>query len=1038
MAAKRLVIVESPTKARTVKKFLSKDYIVESCMGHIRDLPKSAKDIPEKYKKEKWARIGVNVEKNFEPIYLVPKTKTKVVAQLKKLLKEADELYLATDEDREGESISWHLLQVLKPKIPVKRMVFHEITKSAIQKALENCREIDFDMVRAQEARRILDRLVGFTISPLLWKKVAYGLSAGRVQSVAVKLIAEKEQERVSFVKSHYSSISGKAEKNNMEFETRLTEWKGLRLASGKDFDEKTGRLKEDTGRLKEDTGKLKEDTGRLKADSGKLKEDTGKLKEDTGKLKEDTGKLKADRKESNRKETDRKESNRKKELIHLNEKSSEEILDALKGESLKVVSVDEKPVSRKPAPPFITSTLQQEANRKLGLSSREAMQVAQKLYEQGHITYMRTDSTLLSTQAIKAARESIKDLYGEKYLPNNPRDYTKKKSKGAQEAHEAIRPAGSHFIKPEDTNLKGTQFKLYDLIWKRTVASQMVNAEQKQMSVKLKAGEGLFASNGLSLVFPGFFKAYVEGFDDPEQALNNREVHLPKLNTGDDVKVIHLNSNHHETKPPARYTEASLVQKLEKEGVGRPSTYASIIGTIQDRGYVKKVGNSLQSTFTALIVTKLLENHLSDYVDLNFTSEMEKALDQIAEGEKEWTKYLKSIYLGEKGLKQKVEKNEEKINPEESRAIRLNNLESMTFKVGRYGAYVCKDSNGKEVCASLPEDCAPADIEEFYIEKIIDQKINGTDALGEDPKTGLSVYVLNGRYGPYVQLGESDGGEKEKPKRSSVPSTMEPDDLTLDQALSLLSLPRILGKHPNNTEVDIKAGLGRFGPFIVYEKDFRSIPKDMNLFTITLEQALELLARPKKSRGRATPIKVLGTHPKVQEEIAVYSGKYSPYVKCGKVNVSIPKEQKPENMTLEKALDLLTDRINEASTKKKTSGGKKKTSTKGNASGGKKKASGGKKKAYGGKKKASTKGNASGGKKKASNGKKKASSGKKKAYGGKKKASSGKKKVLGKGNASGGKKKALGKGNASGEFQASEKKRESLKGKIQLRKKSN
>ena len=731
--------------------------------------------------------------------------------------------------------------------------------------------------------------------------------------------------------------------------------------------------------------------------------------------------------------------------MIHLNEKSSEEILEALKGESLKVVSVDEKPVSRKPAPPFITSTLQQEANRKLGLSSREAMQVAQKLYEQGHITYMRTDSTLLSAQAIKAARESIKDLYGEKYLPNNPRDYTKKKSKGAQEAHEAIRPAGSHFIKPENTNLKGTQFKLYDLIWKRTVASQMVNAEQKQMSVKLKAGEGLFASNGLSLVFPGFFKAYVEGFDDPEQALNNREVHLPKLNTGDDVKVIHLNSNHHETKPPARYTEASLVQKLEKEGVGRPSTYASIIGTIQDRGYVKKVGNSLQSTFTALIVTKLLENHLSDYVDLNFTSEMEKALDQIAEGEKEWTKYLKGIYLGEKGLKQKVKKNEEKINPEESRAIRLNSLEGMTFKVGRYGAYVCKDNNGKEVCASLPEDCAPADIEEFYIEKIIDQKINGTDALGEDPKTGLSVYVLNGRYGPYVQLGESDGGEsdggkKEKPKRSSIPSTMEPNDLTLDQALSLLSLPRVLGKHPNNTEVDIKAGLGRFGPFIVYEKDFRSIPKDMSLFTITLEQALELLARPKKGRGKATPIKVLGTHPKVQEEIAVYSGKYSPYVKCGKVNVSIPKEQKPENMTLEKALDLLTDRINEASTKKKTSGGKKKASgRKKKASSGKKKASGGKKKASGGKKKASGgKKKASGGKKKASGGKKKASGGKKKASGGKKKASSGKKKASTKGNAYGGKKKVLGKGNTSGELQASEKKREPLKGKIQLRKKSN
>ena len=865
MAAKKLVIVESPTKARTIKKFLSKNYMVESCMGHIRDLPKSAKDIPEKYKKEKWARIGVNAEKNFEPIYLVPKTKTKVVTQLKKLLKEADELYLATDEDREGESISWHLFEVLKPKVPVKRMVFHEITKSAIQKALKDCRKINTDMVRAQEARRILDRLVGFTISPLLWKKVAYGLSAGRVQSVAVKLIAEKEQERISFFKAHYSSISGKAEKNKTEFETRLTEWKDKRIASGKDFDEKNGTLKED-----------------------------------------------------------------RKNLIHLNEKTSKEVLNALKGKTLKVVSVDEKPISRKPASPFITSTLQQEANRKLGLSSREAMQVAQKLYEQGHITYMRTDSTFLSTQAIKAARDSIKDLYGEKYLPKDPRDYTKKKSKGAQEAHEAIRPAGSSFIKPEDTNLKGPQFRLYDLIWKRTVASQMVNAEQKQMSVKLKAGEGVFTSNGLSLVFPGFFKAYVEGFDDPERALNNKEVHLPQLKVGDEAKVIELNSNQHETKPPARYTEASLVQKLEKEGVGRPSTYASIIGTIQDRGYVNKVGNSLQPTFTALIVTKLLEKHLSDYVDLNFTSEMENALDQIAEGEKEWTQYLKSIYLGEEGLKEEVKKKEEKINPEESRAIHLKTLEGMTFKVGRYGAYVCKDNNGEEVCASLPEDKAPADVEKSYVEKIIDQKINGADGLGKDPKTDLTVYVLTGRYGPYVQLGESDGGEKEKPKRSSIPSTMEPDNLTLNQALSLLSLPKVLGKHPD-TEVEIKAGLGRFGPFVVHEKDFRSIPKNMDIFTITLEQALELLSRPKRGRGRATPLKVLGNHPKVKEEIAVYTGKYGPYIKCGKVNVSVPEEQKPEDVTLEQALELLADRIDEVSekTKKKKSTKKKVTKKK-------------------------------------------------------------------------------------------------------------
>lgn len=872
---RKLVIVESPTKAKTIRKFLSKDYVVESCMGHVRDLPKSAKEIPEKYKKEKWARIGVNVEKDFEPIYLVPKNKTKTVTLLKKLLKDADELYLATDEDREGESISWHLMEILKPKVPVKRMVFHEITKSAIQKALEDCREINTDMVRAQEARRILDRLVGFTISPLLWKKVAYGLSAGRVQSVAVKLIAQKEQERVSFVKSEYASVTGVADKEGKEFETRLLEWEGSRIASGKDFDETNGKLKEG-----------------------------------------------------------------KESLVHLNLNKAKEIAQALKGKTLDIISVEEKPVSRKPAPPFITSTLQQEANRKLGLSSREAMQVAQKLYEQGFITYMRTDSTFLSTQAIEAARGCITELYGKKYLPDSPRDYTKKKSKGAQEAHEAIRPAGSVFVKPEDTKLKAAQFKLYDLIWKRTVASQMVNAEQKQLSVRLKSGEGLFASNGLSLVFPGFFKAYVEGSDDPDQALNNREVLLPDLKEGDKAVLKELKENDHETKPPARYTEASLVQKLEKEGVGRPSTYASIIGTIQDRGYVNKVGNSLQPTFTALIVTKLLEKHLSNYVDLNFTSDMENSLDSIAGGEKDWTKYLKEVYLGVNGLKAEVDKKEDEIDPEESRAIKLKNLDDLTFKVGRYGAYVCKMTEGEEVCASLPEDHAPADVETEYIDKIIDQKINGTDALGKHPESDLPVYVLTGRYGPYVQLGESDGGEEEKPKRTSIPPSIDPSEITIEQALFLLSLPKVLGKHPD-TGVEIKAGLGRFGPFIVYEKDFRSIPKDMDLFTIDLKQALELLAKPKKGRGRAAPLKVLGEHPTSKEEIAIYNGKYGPYIKCGKINASVPDGMEPDDVKLEKAIELIEAKEEEKGTssasgtkkakkkkaKKKKTKAKKKTS---------------------------------------------------------------------------------------------------------------
>ena len=858
---RKLVIVESPTKARTIRKFLGPEYVVESCMGHVRDLPKSAKEIPEKYKKQKWARLGVNVEGNFEAIYLVPKTKTKIVTQLKGLLKDADELFLATDEDREGESISWHLLEVLKPKVPVKRMVFHEITKKAILGALEDTREINFDMVRAQEARRILDRLVGFTISPLLWKKVAYGLSAGRVQSVAVKLISTKEHQRIEFVRTKYQSITGSAEKDKSAFETKLLEWQGKRLATGKDFDDKKGGLRED-----------------------------------------------------------------KKNHLHLNEKTSADVLEKLAGKDLKVVSVEEKPVSRKPSPPFITSTLQQEANRKLNMTSREAMQVAQKLYEQGYITYMRTDSTFLSSQAIEAARAAITSLYGKKYLPDAPRDYAKKKVKGAQEAHEAIRPAGTDFPKPEDTKLKGAQLSLYELIWKRTVASQMVNAQQKQLAVRFEAGEGLFGASGLSLVFPGFFKAYVEGSDDPDQALSDKEVNLPNLAKGDVVKVHEYVDHSHETKPPARYTEASLVQMLEKEGVGRPSTYASTIGTIQDRGYVNKVGNSLQPTFTALIVTKLLENHLPNYVDLGFTSGMEDSLDDVAAGEKEWTDYLKEVYLGKEGLRAAVEKKEEEIDVETSRSMQLKGLETLSFKVGRYGAYVCKDVEGAEVCASLPEDHAPADVSVKYIDKIIDQKINGTDALGEDPETGLPIYVLTGRYGPYVQLGDSEGEKekKEKPKRSSIPPTINPDEITLEKAISLLSLPKVLGTHPD-TDVEIKAGLGRFGPFVVYEKDFRSIPKDMDLFTITLEQALELLARPKRGRGRAAPIKVLGEHPELKIEIAVYNGKFGPYIKCDKVNVSLPEDMEPEKADLALALALLAPKIEEAGLKAKKKASKKK-----------------------------------------------------------------------------------------------------------------
>ncbi|MCB0413260.1 MAG: type I DNA topoisomerase [Bdellovibrionales bacterium] len=856
MSSKKLVVVESPTKARTIKKFLGNDFIVESCMGHVRDLPQSAKDIPEKYKKEKWSNLGVNVEKRFEPIYCIPKNKTKVVKELKTLLKESDELILATDEDREGESISWHLVEVLKPTVPVKRMVFHEITKPAIKKALQEFRSIDENLVKAQEARRVLDRLVGYTISPLLWKKVAYGLSAGRVQSVAVKLISEKEHERISFVKAQYWSLKGENEKEGKGFESRMVSYKGDKIASGKDFDP-------------------------------------------------DTGELFSDKKQG---------------VLHLKEEKAENIAKELKAKDWVVKSVEEKPVFRKPAPPFITSTLQQEANRKLGLSSRETMSVAQKLYERGFITYMRTDSTALSEEAIKAARQSIADMYGKKYLPDQPRDYSKKKAKGAQEAHEAIRPAGSEFKNPEETKLSGTQFRLYDLIWKRTMASQMVDAKQLQVRAQIEVGDALFNASGMTIEFPGFLKAYVEGKDDPEQALQDREVHLPKLKVGEKLKCKAVSPQEHETKPPARYTEASLVQKLESEGVGRPSTYASIISTIQDRGYVIKVGNALAPTFTALVVTKLLSQSLPDYVDLNFTSEMEKSLDTIAQGELDNIKYLDGIYNGKRGLKSQVEMNEEKIQVDESRQILLKGFEDLVFKVGRYGAYVCRidKETGEEVCASLPDSLPPGDMSKSDAHELIDRKIKGVDALGKDPKTQLPVYVLTGRYGPYVQLGESDG-EEAKPKRMAIPANLNPDDVTLDQALKLLSLPLTLGEHPTSGK-EIKASIGRFGPYVVCDGDFRSIPKTLSIFDIDLKSAIELMNAPKKGRGRSAPIKELGEHPTLSASMEVFNGRYGPYIKCGKVNVSLPEGVEPESVTAEKAIELLAEKVAEASEKKSKS----------------------------------------------------------------------------------------------------------------------
>ncbi len=856
-----MVIVESPVKARTIKRFLGGDYVVESCMGHVRDLPQSAKDLPERYKKESWASLGVDVDHGFEPYYCVPKSKLKVVKSLKEHLEGANELILATDEDREGESISWHLVEVLKPKVPVKRMVFHEITKEAISDALKSFRTIDQNLVRAQEARRILDRLVGYTLSPLIWKKVAYGLSGGRVQSVAVRLLVERELERITFESSKYWGVLANCKKEGDLFEARLVSLDGRRIVTSRDFDRTTGKL------------------------------------------------------------------NDKGDLLSLGEEKAQELAKTLLKEKWVVSDIEEKPITRKPPPPFITSTLQQEANRKYGFAARKTMQVAQKLYERGFITYMRTDSTALSQQAITAARECVMELYGSEYLPKEARIYSGKKVKGAQEAHEAIRPAGTRFATPSELGLADEEFKLYDLIWKRTVASQMENCQQKQQKVVLQVDKAVFHAHGMVIVFPGFLRAYVEGTDDPEAALEERETYLPLLKVKEEVKCDSLKATDHETKPPPRFTEASLVQTMEKEGIGRPSTYATVIGTIIDRGYARKNGNALVPTFTAMVVSKLLSQHLPQYVDLGFTSQMESNLDEIAQGELEWTGYLKGVYFGKDGLKNQVEVQQKKIDPDEARLLKLPGLEELNFRVGRYGAYVCKSAQrgDKEICASLPDAVAPADLTSEIANKLIDQKINGADAIGKDPESGLPVYVLTGRYGPYVQLGDSDG-EKQKIKRATIPPDRKPEEITLEEACMLLKLPLTLGDHPEVKE-PVKVGFGRFGPYVVCKGEYRSIPKGQSLFEVTLDQALHLLRQPKGRRGQKKVIQELGVHPSNGEKVLVMDGKYGPYINCGKTNASLNKESDPTKVTLEEALALLGGKEESGQATKKSGKSSKKAS---------------------------------------------------------------------------------------------------------------
>ncbi|MCY7284095.1 MAG: type I DNA topoisomerase, partial [Cyanobacteria bacterium CAN_BIN43] len=674
-----LVIVESPTKAKTIRNYLPQGYQVEASMGHIRDLPQSAGDIPASVKGQEWAKIGVNVEADFEPLYIIPQDKKKVVKLLKEALAKADELVLATDEDREGESISWHLLQVLKPKVPIKRMVFHEITEEAIQLAIANCRTVDEHVVRAQETRRILDRLVGYTLSPLLWKKIAWGLSAGRVQSVAVRLLVNKEQQRRAFRRGSYWDLKASLTKDKMPFEAKLTTLRGTRIANGSDFDEATGQVT----------------AGR--------------------------------------------------DVLLLGEEEALALQARLQTQTWTVANLEERSSTRKPSAPFTTSTLQQESNRKLRLSARDTMRTAQSLYEQGYITYMRTDSVNLSQQAIAAARECVENMYGASYLSPQPRQYSNK-SKGAQEAHEAIRPAGSTFRTPQETGLSGRDLKLYELIWKRTVATQMAEARQTHVTIQIQADDAGFRATGKRIDFAGFFRAYVEGSDDPDAAIEDQEVVLPTLRVGDTPNCEALEAIAHETQPPARYTEASLVKTLESEGIGRPSTYASIIGTIIDRGYAQMTNNSLVPTFTAFAVTALLEKHFPELVDPRFTARMEQTLDEISTGEAQWLPYLKKFYSGEQGLDTQVKQQESLIDPTEARTIELEGLDAK-IRIGRYGAYI-EASNGEEIVkASIPQDLTPADLDPAQVQLLLRQKTEGPEKVGFHPETGEPIYQMIGPY---------------------------------------------------------------------------------------------------------------------------------------------------------------------------------------------------------------------------------------------------------------------------------------------------
>jgi DNA topoisomerase I len=830
---KKLVIVESPAKAKTIAGYLGKDYVVESSIGHIRDLPNNASEIPAKLKGEEWARLGVNVDNDFEPLYVVDSRKKKVVADLKAKLKNADELLLATDEDREGEAIAWHLREVLAPTVPVRRMVFHEITRPAIENALTQTREIDDCLVDAQETRRILDRLYGYGVSPVLWRKIMQGLSAGRVQSVATRLVVDRERERMRFVAAGYWDITATFDPGS--FTARLAAVDGKRVAQGRDFGQ-DGALKT--------------------ADA-----------------------------------------------VQLTEADARGLATELAGATFRVSSVEEKPYTRRPAPPFMTSTLQQEASRKLRLSSQQTMRVAQRLYENGYITYMRTDSTTLSESALTAARSQARELYGADAVPAQPRRY-ERKVKNAQEAHEAIRPAGDRFRTPDDVRreLSAEEFNVYDLIWKRTVASQMADARGQTVSVRIAATERAaeFATAGTVITFRGFLLAYEEGRDEPSG--DAEEKVLPPLQEGDAVAATALEPEGHSTTPPARFTEASLVKALEERGIGRPSTYAAIMGTILDRGYVRKQGQALVPEFLAFSVVQLLERHFPRLVDYTFTARMEDDLDEIAAGEEARSAWLQRFYFGENGndgLKTQVEGRLDEIDAREVNTVELPGTD-IVVRVGKYGPYLERGGERQ----TLPPDIAPDELSAERAAEILAQG-NQEHELGVDPESGRPVAIRSGRYGPYVtEIVEGD----EKPRTASLFASMSPETVTLEDALRLLTLPRSLGEADGE---EILAANGRYGPYVKKGKESRSLESEEQLFTITLEEALAKLAEPKQ-RGRraaAPPLKELGDDPVSGKPVVLKEGRFGPYVTDGETNASLRAADSIDSISPERAAELLQER---------------------------------------------------------------------------------------------------------------------------------